>query len=102
MSKRLKEASKYLKNIPQHSALDFKIGDIIAKKALLLTSYAKWYTVIGTERVETPFNVYDYVFKIRELKSGNVETVPSSFLLNCVKYDVWESVEKIIKGENNV
>jgi hypothetical protein len=99
-TRRFKEAHRYLKDLEPRRISEFKVGDIIAKKALLLTENIKWYSILGTERVETKGS-YDTLYVLRELVSEQQLRVPESYLTACVKYEVWENVNSIINGVKN-
>lgn len=96
-TRRFKEAHRYLKDLEPRRISEFKVGDIIAKKALLLTENIKWYSILGTERIETKGS-YDTLYILRELVTEQQLKVPESYLTACVKYEVYENVNNIING----
>lgn len=96
-TRRFKEAHRYLKELEPRRISEFKVGDIIAKKALLLTDSIKWYSILGFEKIEYKGS-FDIVYTLRELVTEQQVQVPESFLPAYVKYEVYENVNNIING----
>jgi len=99
-TRRFKDAHRYLKDLEPRRISDFRVGDIIAKKALLLTENIKWFSILGSEKIENKGS-FDIIYTLRELVTEVQIKVPESFLVSCVKYDVWENVNNIINGVKN-